>query len=412
MRSILQQIRKLITFPKRSWKTILFHREYTAWVDELRNDKTQFIQYTDKPYQRSAGDVKIFAFYLPQFHSIPENDVAYGKGFTEWTNVASAFPQFVGHYQPKIPYDLGFYNVLQPGVMERQVEIAKSYGIYGFCFYYYWFSGKKLLEKPLEYFLHSNIDFHFHFCWANENWSKRWDGGNLEVIMEQHFRADDADSFFEDISPYVKDSRYEKIDGHPILTIYNPLLFEKEEFLIFTKRLNELAVQHGIPTFCLISTTRNGFSSFKEYGFDGAMEFPPNNLWPHCHESPIRQVHPYNPIKILDIHNYLANKQHLTDIDYPVFKTCLPSWDNTPRRAYSGAQCITVSDDEFCIWLSDIIQWTKKNNAPNKQIIYINAWNEWAEGAILEPTTRYGYKNLEMVKKCIEQNRTSSTEQN
>ena len=147
---------------------------YSQWVDQLKNAKDHFVPYTDKPFERQPGDPKVYAFYLTQFHAVPENDRAHGKGFTEWTNVASATPQFVGHYQPKIPYDLGFYNLLMPGVMERQVEIAKTYGIYGFCFYYYWFSGKKLLEKPLEYFLHSDIDFHYHLCWRNKHRKQRF----------------------------------------------------------------------------------------------------------------------------------------------------------------------------------------------------------------------------------------------
>ncbi len=406
MLSLIQKIKKLITFPKRSWKTILFFREYIAWIDEIRTDKTQFVPFTEQPYERATDDTKVFAFYLPQFHPIPENDSAYGKGFTEWTNVAAAVPQFIGHYQPKLPYDLGFYNILQSGVMERQVEIAQAYGVYGFCFYYYWFSGKKVLEKPLEYFLHSNIDFHFHFCWANENWSRQWDGGNKEVILEQSFHESDADLFFDDILPFVKDKRYEKIGERPILVVYNPQMFDKDVFLRFARRLNELAILNGIPGFYLMSTNRNSFVSFKEYGFEGAVDFPPNTLWPYCRNNPIRQTHPYNPISVLEIHDYLIQKQHLQDVDYSVFKSCLPGWDNTPRRRYTGAQCILVSEEDFRMWLTDIIQWTKVHHSSENQYIYINAWNEWAEGAILEPSIRYGYKNLEILKECLEFCRT------
>ena len=149
------------------WKSrhrIFAWPQYAKWVDDVKHNKEYFVPFTDKPYVRQEQDPKIFAYYLTQFHAIPENDDAHGKGFTEWTNVASCMPQYVGHYQPKIPYDLGFYNLLMPGVLERQVKIAKAYGIYGFCFYYYWFSGKKVLEKPLEYWLaHKEIDFHYHY---------------------------------------------------------------------------------------------------------------------------------------------------------------------------------------------------------------------------------------------------------
>lgn len=383
---------------------------YGKWVEEIKQDKSQFVPFTDKLYQRKEGDVKIFAYYLTQFHAIPENDDAHGKGFTEWTNVASAQPHFVGHYQPKIPYDLGFYNLLMPGVMERQVEIAKAYGVYGFCFYYYWFSGKKVLEKPLEYWLaHKEIDFHYHFCWANENWSKLWDGGNQELIFEQKLQEGDAEKFFNDILPYIQDERYEKIDNKPILMIYRPSLFDKQKFLDFLARLEELAKQNGFNGFYITFSNRNYKGEEMDprcWGNYAQTEFPPHEINGYCKEMRgVQRLVPDTSFVLLSMEDFIDKKLYLQDKPYEVFKACFPGWDNTPRKAYSGGWCFRLSNLQFAIWLSDIIRWTKDNHPANKQYVYINAWNEWGEGAILEPTLREGYRNLEIVKECIENNR-------
>lgn len=380
---------------------------YGRWLEDIKRNKSQFVPFTSKPYIREKGDAKIFAYYLTQYHSIPENDAAHGKGFTEWTNVASAQPQFVGHYQPKVPYDLGFYNLTMPGVMERQVEIAKAYGIYGFCFYYYWFSGKKVLEKPIEYWLaHKEIDFHYHFCWANENWSKLWDGGNKELIFEQKLQDGDAEKFFNDILPYFKDERYEKNGNRPILLIYRPQLFEKDALLPFLERLNSLAVIQGFDGICFLSTNAFGFDEPLEYGFEGLVEFPPHYVYDCCPEIlNVDRLIPTTDFTIADMSRFFEKKLYLKTSQYPVFRACFPSWDNTPRKAWSKGVCYKMSDENFATWLRDIIQWTMKNHSEEEMIVYINAWNEWGEGAILEPTLRYGYKYLDIVKKCVEQSR-------
>lgn len=379
---------------------------YGRWVEEIHQDKSRFVPFTDKPYERKEGDVKIFAYYLTQFHAIPENDDAHGKGFTEWTNVASAQPHFVGHYQPKIPYDLGFYNLLMPGVMERQVEIAKAYGIYGFCFYYYWFSGKKVLEKPLEYWLeHKEIDFHYHFCWANENWSKLWDGGNQEIILKQELKEGDAERFFKDMLPYFQDSRYEKIGNKPMLMIYRPSLFSQDVFLHFVETLNELAKDNGFDGMYIYASNAFGFDEPIEYGCNGLIEFPPHGLTNRLEDRTKERLIPSADFIIFDLQHFISHRDYLQPKPYPVFRTCFPGWDNSPRKAWSNGRCFLLSENDFATWLADIIGWTKSNHASNEQYVYINAWNEWAEGAILEPTLRDGYKSLSIVKQCIESSR-------
>lgn len=396
-------LRKVLMLPKNS---ALCDKVYSDWIYDLKTDKSHFVPFTDKPYQRQEQDPKIFAYYLSQFHSIPENDDAHGKGFTEWSNVATATPQFVGHYQPKIPYDLGFYNLLTPGVLERQVEIAKAYGIYGFCFYYYWFSGRKVLEKPLEYFLNSNIDFHFHFCWANENWSKLWDGGNKEIILEQKIQEGDAERFFTDILPYIKDPRYEKIDNKPLLIIYRPHLFDKDVVIRFTNRLNHLAIESGFDGFFFMANNFLDFNSPKEYNCNGIVEFPPHgNLDKKMPHVSLPLLSNQSKFEIFSAKRYILNKEYISNPDYLLFKACFPQWDNTPRKSFSGGCCFLLDDDDFTSWLNGIINWTKEHNKPQHQYVYINAWNEWGEGAILEPTTRLGYRNLDCVKRCIETSR-------
>ena len=375
-------------------------KQYCNWIYELKNDNSSFVGESKDNFERQQGDPKIFSYYLPQFHSIPLNDKNYGKGFTEWSNVSSAFPLYAGHYQPKIPYDVGFYSLENINVMRRQIELAKKYGIYGFCFYYYWFSGQKLLEKPIDMFLKSDIDFKFHLCWANENWSKLWDGGNKEVIMKQDDKLN-ANLFFQDILPYIKDKRYEKINNKPLLMIYNPSMFDKDDMKDFINKLNSLAIKEGFNGFFMMASNAFGFDNPEGYGFEGIIEFPPHGI----DETNILNkniIYHKSNVTVCNLDNYINGKKYIKNKPYIEFKTCFPSWDNSPRKAFSGGCIYDITKNDFCNWLMGILDWTKHNNPAYLNYAYINAWNEWAEGAILEPTTRYGYQNLQIVKNCLE----------
>lgn len=378
--------------------------EYGKWVENVKTNKTLFVPMTTSPYKRRKEDVKIFAYYLAQFHSIPENDDTHGKGFTEWNNVASTVPAFTGHYQPKVPYDVGYYNLLVPGVMERQVEIAKSYGIYGFCFYYYWFNGKKVLDKPLRYFLDSKIDFHFHFFWANETWSSRWQGGNKEIILEQKYDSAKFEQFFYDILPFLKDDRYEKIDNKPILIVYHPDDMGQELFVQFVDTLNKLAIENGFNGMYL--TTVFGFNKDKnflqQYKLNGLTEFFPCSLQNKLKIKPVEPICSNMKISVYDLKQFIKNKEYLYDTDYDLYKCAFPDWDNSPRKLFSSADLYVLDDKDFKKWLKGIIRWTLTNNTRDKQYVYINAWNEWGEGAVLEPTSRYGYKYLQIIKDVLE----------
>lgn len=370
--------------------------------------KNDFVPLAKDSYQRKESDPKVIAFYLPQFHQIPENNEWHGKGFTEWTNVTKAVPQFLGHHQPQLPIDVGFYDLASPKVMHRQVELAKQYGLYGFCFHYYWFSGgKRLLETPIFNWLNNkDLDLPFCLCWANENWSKLWDGGNREVLLKQESKAEDAEDFFRDILPFLQDERYIRMEGKPMLTIYRPNLFEKEEMLKFSVKLRELAVKAGLPGLWLNMVGVDYFEgTASEWGFDGLVEFPPMRIT-HLRKY-VTDGNPINP----DFKGFVYTMEESIEsgaifenkvTDVPVFRGCFPRWDNTARKAYSNASTYLQSPETFRKWLSGLLKWTKENNSPEKQLIFINAWNEWAEGAQLEPDSRYGYAYLQSVKDAIE----------
>ena len=386
-----------------------FYREFGDYY--YQNEKNVFVDISDTSYKRKGGDVKIIAYYLPQYHAIPENDKNFGTGFTEWTNVTKAKSHFVGHYQPHIPYDIGFYNLESDKVMYRQIELAKKYGIYGFCFYYYWFSGERLLEKPIfNYLRNKELDFPFCLMWANESWSRLWDGGNREIIKEQKVKEDDKEKFFNDILPFFKDERYIRIDGKPLLMVYRADLFSDVKFEEFFDFLKRKAALHGISGIYLVLVDTDFSSNIKVADgiIDAKIGFPPHKLGDQRYELGI-DTDQYFKGSIYDSERYIRDvieglKTEKNDFSY--FKTVFPSWDNTARKAYSGARVYYgMTPSLYKDWLKASIDYTKKNNGSGQQFVFVNAWNEWAEGAHLEPDLKYGYAYLQATKESIEEMR-------
>lgn len=303
-------------------------------LNEESNLGNRSISENSTIFRLKSDDVKLIAFYLPQFHQIPENDKWWGEGFTEWTNVKKAIPQFKGHYQPHIPGELGYYNLTNKEVMKRQIELAKQYGIYGFCFHHYWFAGKRLLEKPVNMLIENkDLDIPFCLCWANENWTRRWDGLDNEVLIAQKHSPEDDINFIEDISKYFNDTRYIKIDEKPVLIVYRIELFPNPEDTIV--RWRKWMEDHGYKGIYLIGAQGFACKNPTKYGLDAAVEFPPNGMYKYNYIS--SQVSFKNPNfkgNIVDYSYYVNNKLYLKEDKekYNLFKTIIPSWDNTPRR--------------------------------------------------------------------------------
>ena len=368
--------------------------------------------------------LKIIAFYLPQFHSIEENDKWWGKGFTEWTNVKKAVPLYPGHDQPRIPLNDNYYNLLDDDTKIWQANLAKKYGVYGFCYYHYWFKGKKLLEKPAEQMLkNKSIDLPFCFCWANENWSRNWDGGNREIIVKQDYgEKKDWEEHFQYLLTFFKDSRYITVNGKPLLVIYKPDLINSiyEMVSYFKKRI----VEEGFPGICLAFQFPTYYMDvfYRDDIFDYMIEFEPvfsrNNIVRHSSKK-IEIVRKFFGEKTItkyrnsknQLKHTFAKPHHLSMFFYDeawekilnqkwnnkLLPGTFVDWDNTPRNkhgvVYSG---FTIEKFE-----DNIKKLVKRAYQENKQMLFINAWNEWGEGAYLEPDERYGYRKLEAIRSAL-----------
>lgn len=377
--------------------------------------QAEFIPYKD--YRNEVPMVKPIAFYLPQFHSFKENAEWYGKGFSEWTNVTKAIPQYVGHYQPKLPYDVGFYNLNNNDIFYRQIELAKNYGIFGFSFYYYWFQGRKLMEKPIYNYLNDkNLDFPFCLCWACENWSKLWDGGNKELLVESNLEKGDSVQFWKDILPFLNDKRYIRINNKPVIIMYRPNIFDEDVLKSFITDLRTFAKDSDFKEIYLILAITNDIPAsrkeinIEEWGFDACVEFPPHgfrNNMDNNKNVPIKNIKGYKNPKlngiIYDMKKFLSNG-HIIPLfeNTNIYRGIFPHWDNSARKAQSVCLIFEgMTPDLYKKWLMDIVQWTRKNKKESEQYIFINAWNEWAEGAYLEPDMKHGYAYLDATREVL-----------
>lgn len=364
-----------------------------------------FKAITDYPYERQDRDPKLIAYYLPQMHPTPENDAWWGRGVTEWNNVSRAVPQYLGHYQPRLPGELGYYDLRLTDNIKRQAELADMYGIYGFAWYYYWFDGKRLLERPLDMFIKDkSIDFPFCLCWANESWTKGFFGSTKEIIMKQSDTEESYLNFIKDAAPYMKDERYITIKGKKLLIVYKPQKVPNSQKVLNYWR--EYCATHGVGEIYIIGVwTAEWKNDVLQRGFDSAAEFQPGSIKPYCRK--INQNLPFiNKDFVGEIYSYpeivktgLYRKNFKSS---HMYNAVMPMWDNTPRRnnhgnvIYHGA-----TPDLYKKWLCDIIQHYKKDCSLDDDLIFINAWNEWGEGAYLEPDRYYGYAYLEATKDAI-----------
>ena len=344
----------------------------------------------------AAFPVKLIAFYLPQFHPIPENDQWWGQGFTEWTSVVRGIKNFRYHQQPRLPTELGFYDLRVEETLHKQAELARSYGIHGFCFYYYWFNGKRLLERPLDLWLgESGPRFPFCICWANENWSRCWDGSESEILMAQTYDEGSALRFIMDVLPILKDPRYIRVDGAALLLVYR--VSELKNPVGVAQEWRNAARENGIERLHLCAVQSFGIGDPRSYGFDSAIEFSP----PHVDRMLVdpKRVHGINP----DFEGYLEDYISVAmrsinrlPVDYVRYRGLFPRWDNTARRKTKGHVFLNDSPKAYGQWLRFLVREAMLRREQQEPLIFINAWNEWAEGTYLEPDEGYGRAFLQV----------------
>lgn len=338
-----------------------------------------------------VSDIGLVAYYLPQFHPFPENDEWWGKGFTEWTNVTKAEPLFVGHYQPHLPADFGFYDLRVPNVLREQAEMAKAYGIDAFCYHFYWFSGKRLMQQPLDAMLADpDIDMPFCLCWANENWTRRWDAREHEVLIRQEYRSEDPRESLLALAPYLRDPRYLTFRGKKIIIVYRPQ--HLPDSVAWMQEWREQALALGLGELHLVCALTHGNHSYKTFGFDSGVEFPPHGVDKSISRlmdklgffGKFRGILPdYRDLAEL----YLSRDRSQ---EPEVFRCVFPSWDNTARRREHSLITLNGTPRNYEYWLHRAIQATRAESGGQESLVFINAWNEWAEGCHLEPDRKYG----------------------
>jgi hypothetical protein len=347
-----------------------------------------------------AAGVRMIAFYLPQYHPIPENDRWWGKGFTEWTSVVGAKPFFRDHEQPQLPADLGFYDLRLAETRESQATLAREYGIHGFCYYYYWFSGRKLLDTPISEVVRTGRpDFPFCICWANEPWSRRWDGSDQEVLIAQEHDPVVDEGFIRDVLPMLQDPRYIRINGAPLLLIYRVGLLPAPHELFRAWR--RIAAEHGIDGLHICIAETFGSNDPYRYGADSSVIFPPHGVWAGAINDKIDDLRKDYAGSIYDYRDVVLQEITRPKADYLRFRSAMPAWDNTPRRGLSGNIFAYSSPDQYELWLRALIQDAAARSVPDERLVFVNAWNEWGEGAHLEPDHRYGRLYLEATRRAL-----------
>jgi lipopolysaccharide biosynthesis protein len=366
--------------------------------------------------------MRIIAFYLPQYHPIPENNNWWGQGFTEWVNVAKSRPRFRGHYQPHIPADLGFYDLRLNDTREGQAELAKLYGINGFCYYHYWFNGKMLLERPFNEVLNTGKpDFPFCICWANENWTRRWDGKDQQILIKQDYQNYDEEKHLLWLNRAFIDPRYIRINNKPIFLIYRPDKIPNIGKVIIKLKNTSQKIYNTDLYICAVKSWANTTVIDKraiELGFDAIVDFQPNmNI--DVKSNNINRLRNLPQKTINKIADYLLKDNDVIFSEYNIYEydtiikkwlecepkekeyPCVaPGWDNSPRKK----KCSIIKNntpEKYSFWLNAACKRVI-GNEKDEQIVFINAWNEWGEGCHLEPDLKNGRAYLNATKEVLE----------
>lgn len=347
-----------------------------------------------------SDDVRLIAFYLPQFHPIPENDRWWGTGFSEWTNVRRARPVFKGHVQPRVPTELGYYDLRMPDTRTAQAELARAHGIHAFCYYYYWFSGKRLLERPLAEVAASGApDFPFCICWANHPWNRRWDGAVDDILQPMAYRGGDDRHFIQDAIPLLRDPRYVRVGERALLVVSRPQDIPDPRAMVAVWREECARAGLAAPYLCLVQDAEG--ANPLDFGFDAAIEFPPHGLMSSDLTGNV--IDPHSPFAG-GVWDYISGaKWALARAlpEYPFHRGVMTGWDNTPRLPNNGQIFVNAHPANYERWLAGVIAQTRARDVGDARLVFINAWNEWAEGAYLEPDQQYGRQFLEATRRAM-----------
>ncbi len=341
-------------------------------------------------------------FYLPQFHPSDVNDQNWGAGFTEWNNVTRARPAFPGHVQPLLPGELGFYDLRNDEIRTRQLELEQYAGIEGFMYYYYWFSGKRVLNVPIER-LAADKELAQPFClmWANENWTRTWDGQEENVILGQRYDEVPAEDFIEDVIEFLLDPRYLRVDDKAVLAVYRPALIG--DFASVARVWRKRAADAGVGELLLLSVdVTKDFGGFEgnlsKHGLDGHLGFPPHGVvWPRTKRSEVVPSHRFTGHLVSYPRMAAAAVDQAVALDPDGFPGVMVSFDNTARKSWNADVWYGSNPYTFRRWLADVTQ-TMMVRTREERLVFINAWNEWAESAVLEPTERWGKTYLQAVR--------------
>ncbi|WP_046117078.1 glycoside hydrolase family 99-like domain-containing protein [Ensifer aridi] len=364
------------------------HLYFTQPSPEYEDPTTDIIKSI--PPENEPLKPIVLAYYLPQFHPIPENDTFWGKGFTDWRQLSRALPRFPGHYQPRIPRDLGYYELGNSNdVLRRQSAMALDAGVTAFCYYYYWFNGRRVLQRPLEAHLSSEIEMPFLIMWANENWTRTWDGFEADILLRQDYRIEEEDALLRDFARHFDDPRYLRLDHRPLFVIYNPGQIPNAATTI--ERWREKLRKKFFHDPLMFMAQTFDAESPEAFGVDGAIEFPPHKL---------AAAHPGRAMLDAYSLDFSGRVIEYTDIitsslkeevpTFPLIKTAVPGWDNDARRPNRGLILEGISPQKYETWVSLLVEKAIANPVYGKPIIGINAWNEWAEAAYLEPDLHFG----------------------
>lgn len=344
---------------------------------------------------------RAIAFYLPQYHPIPENDEWWGKGFTEWTNTAKAKPLFPGHYQPHVPADLGFYDLRVPETRVAQAEMARAYGIEAFCYYHYWFGGQRLLERPFNEVLASGQpDFPFCLCWANATWSGIWHGNPKRILMEQTYPGtEDYEAHFRELLPAFRDERYLKVDGKPLFIIYKPK--DVPDVQHVAQLFRQMAEQAGLPGIYLVGVSHHDNWDPKINGFDAAVVQNLPGLtskvpWRHTLLKLRTKLGGYR-LSIYQYKDLLKSFVPECTQQMEYLPCVIPSWDNTPRSGMNGLVMEGSTPELFRQSLRQALEYVS-GKPPEHRLVFLKSWNEWAEGNHMEPDQRFGHAYLEVLR--------------